>query len=261
MSTSLFYFTGTGNSLKVARDLANELRDAKIVDISKAINAEIDQSAEKIGIIFPVYIFGMPLIVSKFIKKLKADKTKYIFAIATYGGMPADTLGQTAKELRSLGLKLSAGFAIRMPGNYTPLQEAIAQEKQNEMFRIESARIKEIAAKVKEKKQEGIEKGNFITNAVFSGIIYNLYAGKIPFMDRDFWVDENCTSCGTCVKVCPVSNIELINKRPVWLHRCEQCFACLQWCPAEAIQCGKNTVGRKRYRNPEIKLVDLIANI
>ena len=87
-------------------------------------------------------------------------------------------------------------------------------------------------------------------------------------MDGRFRVDETCTSCGICEKVCPAANIRLepasgVNpeaasaKQPVWLHRCEQCYACLQWCPEAAIQWGDKTAGRDRYHHPEVKVTDL----
>jgi ferredoxin len=259
MTTTLFYFTGTGNCLKVCRDLAKELGDTEIISIPKAINSEIDLSADRIGIIYPVYMFGMPLILSRFIKKLSSAKDKYIFAIATYGGMPADSLGQTSRELKATGLKLSAGFGITMPGNYTPLYEAVKIEKQESMFAKEGARIKEIAAIIRERKEARIEKNNFLTNALLSGLVYRAGSPRIPYMDRDFWSNGSCDSCGTCAKVCPVNNIELIDRKPVWMHKCEQCFACLQWCPKEAIQYGKNTASRRRYHHPEISIQDIIS--
>jgi ferredoxin len=257
MSTTIFYFTGTGNCLKVARDLAAELGDAEVISIAKAINKEIDLLTERIGIVYPVYMFGMPLIVKEFIGKLKSGKDKYIFAVATYGGMAGSALGQTARQLTSQGMQLSAGFSVKMPGNYTPLYEAIPLEKQNKLFAEERQRIKAIAETVKEKRQVKIENGPFLLNLFFSGLLYNLFSPKIPLMDRDFWADEKCTSCGTCAKVCPVNNIEIINGRPVWLHKCQQCMACLHWCPVEAIQYGKKTSGRRRYRHPEVKVEDM----
>ncbi|MEA3560983.1 MAG: EFR1 family ferrodoxin, partial [Candidatus Omnitrophota bacterium] len=145
MRTTIFYFSGTGNCLKVAGDLVSELDDAEIVSIPKVINREIDCSAERIGIVFPVYIFGMPLLVENFIKRLKPEKDKYIFAVATYGGMAADTLGQAARQLKRQGLKLSAGFLVKMPGNYTPLYEAIPVKKQQKIFAAGQQRIKNIA--------------------------------------------------------------------------------------------------------------------
>jgi NAD-dependent dihydropyrimidine dehydrogenase PreA subunit len=42
--------------------------------------------------------------------------------------------------------------------------------------------------------------------------------------------------------------------RPAWEGQCTLCLACLHRCPAEAIQYGKETVGKGRYVNPRVKL-------
>lgn len=34
MSTSIYYFTGTGNSLKIAKDLREELKDTKLIQMN-----------------------------------------------------------------------------------------------------------------------------------------------------------------------------------------------------------------------------------
>jgi MinD superfamily P-loop ATPase len=47
-------------------------------------------------------------------------------------------------------------------------------------------------------------------------------------------------------------------RRPAWQHHCEQCFACLHWCPAQAIQYGKHTAGRTRYHHPDVMAKDII---
>ena len=77
-------------------------------------------------------------------------------------------------------------------------------------------------------------------------------------MDSGFYADENCINCQTCEKICPVNNIKMKKKKPVWQHNCEQCFACLQWCPKQAIQFGEHTIGNKRYRHPDVKAADLM---
>ncbi|MFH0935404.1 MAG: EFR1 family ferrodoxin [Candidatus Omnitrophota bacterium] len=257
MKTSIFYFSGTGNCLKVAHDLAAELGDSEVISIPKAIGSQLDLSAGTIGIVYPVYMWGMPLIVARFIEKLKPAGDKYIFAVATYGGICGNALGQTARQFESQGQRLSAGFAVKMPGNYTPLYGAIPEEKQVRIFRKEEERVKEIARIVKDKRPYKIEK-NFILINLLSRFIYKLGSPKIPVMDTGFWVDEKCNGCGICEKVCPVDNIKLSSGRPVWQHKCEQCMACLQWCPQEAIQYKKSTLTRKRYRNPQVTLIDLL---
>jgi flavodoxin/NAD-dependent dihydropyrimidine dehydrogenase PreA subunit len=259
MRTVIFYFTGTGNCLKVARDLAAELGEAEVVSIARAISEKKALTADCIGIIYPVYMFGMPLIIKRFIDQLAADKNNYIFAVATYGGLAGAALAQTAGQLKRRGLKLSAGFCVRMPGNYTPLYGAIPREKQDQLFEKEKQKIKEISVAVKDKKNKITGRGFFLVNMFFSGLLYNLCSSKIPFMDKDFWADEKCTRCGICAKVCPVNNIKLVDGKPSWLHKCEQCLACLHWCPVEAIQYAKATAGRKRYRHPQIKLEDMYS--
>jgi flavodoxin/Fe-S-cluster-containing hydrogenase component 2 len=259
MNTTIFYFTGTGNSLKVARDLEVELGDAEVSSIPRAISEKKVLTAERIGIVYPVYMFGMPLIIKKFINQLAADKNNYIFAVATYGGLAGGAISQAASQLKRRGLKLSAGFSVQMPGNYTPLYGAIPEEKQNQEFARQQQKVKEIAAVVREKKDKLADCGSFPVNLIFSCLLYNLASPRIPLMDKDFWVNEKCTRCGICAKVCSVNNITLIDGKPNWQHRCEQCFACLQWCPAEAIQYAKSTLGRKRYHHPQVTLEDMYS--
>ena len=259
MKTTLYYFSGTGNSLVVARHLARELGETEIIPMAKVINnEEISSDSEGIGIIYPVYMWGMPLMVVNFIRKLNLNKDKYIFAIATYGGMVGGALRQTDNELRAKGLKLKAGFAVMMPGNYTPLYEAIPFDKQKKMFREEEKRIKEIAHIIKETQESKVEMSFPLITLVFSKVLYELFSPKIKTMDRSFWADKKCNSCGVCQRVCPVGDIRMNEGKPEWLNHCEQCLACLHWCPQEAVQFGKKTSARKRYHHPEVVVEDFL---
>ena len=92
MKTKLFFFSGTGNSLKMARDLAAELGDAEVVPIPEALKKLGSIDADRIGIVFPVYMWGLPLIVAEFCRRLLAPSSAYIFGVATCGSW---TLGTT----------------------------------------------------------------------------------------------------------------------------------------------------------------------
>ena len=258
MKTKLFFFSGTGNSLKVARDLAAEIGDAEVVAIAEALKQQGNVAAERIGIVFPVYMWGLPLIVADFCRKLAAAPSAYIFGVATCGSSAGATLIQMKLILGERQLTLSAGFVVVMPGNYTPLYGAPEEKKQEQMFARATQKVSQIAAVVKAGVPARIEAGNCIFNLLSSGLIYRLCSPRIPRMDGRFRANDRCNSCGICEKVCPVGNIEIRAGRPVWLHKCEQCFACLHWCRQEAIQWGSATAGRKRYRHPAIAVNDLI---
>ena len=64
---------------------------------------------------------------------------------------------------------------------------------------------------------------------------------------KAFYADQTCTGCGKCVKVCPLNNVTMNNKKPVWGKHCTHCMACICHCPAEAIEYGRKSVGKPRY--------------
>ena len=211
------------------------------------------------GLVFPVHIWGLPHRVMDFVNRLPAGKAAYYFALAVNAGQVAATLTQLKKIMKARGLTLSAGFSLVMPSNYIPWGGAASADEQQQKFAGTAEKIKDIAATIAEGKAGPVEKGPLWQNLVLSGLCYKLAYSKIPKMDKNFWTDDKCNSCAICTSVCPSGNILLNAGKPVWQGRCEQCLACIQWCPLEAIQYGKKTSGYARYHHPEIRLSDMLA--
>ena len=258
MKTDLFFYTGTGNSLWTARMLAKELGDAEIIPISRTSGDPIVSGAEAIGIIFPVHIWGLPRRVIAFVDALEKNGSRYHFAVAVNAGQVAATLLQLNKRMQTRGLTLSSGFELAMPSNYIPWGGPGPEAEQ--IRRIEAAREKigRIAAAVAAREKRPVEKGPLWQNIIFTGF-NRLSFSRVPTMDKGFWVDEKCNVCGVCKTICPCGNIDLQADRPVWRHHCEQCLACIQWCPQEAIQFGKKTPRYKRYHHPKVTLQEMIV--
>lgn len=78
-------------------------------------------------------------------------------------------------------------------------------------------------------------------------------------MVKNYHVTEKCNGCGTCERICPVGNIKMVDMKPRWGNTCEQCVACIQWCPAKAIEYADKTAKRRQYRHPEVKISDLLS--
>jgi len=257
MPVTIFYYTGTGNSLWIARKLAADLGDTELISIPRFELDSKEIKSETIGLVFPVHIWGVSAPVLRFIDTLAKLKPQYLFAIATNGGQVANTLVQLKKVLAQRNLTLASGFSITMPSNYIPWGGPGPAEIQQQKFQAAAEKIPRIAELVKARQTLPVERGSLWQRIVFSAF-YKMSFNQVPKMDRQFWVDEKCNHCEICQKVCPAGNITIVDGKPVWHQRCEQCYACLQWCPQEAIQYGKKTPQYERYRHPEVALKDVL---
>lgn len=256
MNTTIYYFSGTGNSLKVAKDLSEQLENAKIVKISnKNMSYYKDTQSKKIGFVFPVYFFSIPIMLKNFIENLQISNDAYVFAVATYGG----SIGAPFKEIKSLlkqkNVQLSAEFAMMMPGNYQLLYAPVSLEEQTKLFKNEQEQINSIVSAVKANQQV-----NYKVNPLINTLTKPLYSMlfKPKEKDKNFWTDEKCNGCEICSKVCPANNIMMKEGKPTWEHQCEACLACMQWCPQKSIQYKKSTIKRGRYHHPEIELKEFL---
>jgi Flavodoxins len=258
MPTIIYYFTGTGNSLQCARDIADGLGGATLIPMQKATEKEVFPAADCIGLVFPVYAWGLPHAVKRFIRRLSGkNKGRYIFAVATSGGRFAGALVLTRRKLRAKGLRLSAGFSVVMPTNFILLHQT-SEEKQKSLFDAMKAKVGEIVSAVKSREQRKVETGPLSDRLLRTGIIYRFASPFFKRMDHSFRTDQRCTGCGLCSRVCPARNIAFQDGVPKWKHHCEMCLSCLNLCPGKAIQYGKMTEGKQRYQNPYVDVKDLM---
>lgn len=255
MKTVIYWFSGTGNSLAAAKTLAERCGDAELVSMAKALENP-PPAAERIGLVFPVYAFCPPALVARFVEKLNASPESYIFSVVTYAGLPGCTLEILRRMLRKRGLDLTASWGVKMPENYPPFGGAPAPEKQQTVNAVAEEQLCKIAAELQQSPRGRHEKINPVWKMV-SRIIYPSFQKRAARADRSFRADANCNGCGICVKVCPVKDIEMIDGKPKWLGRCEQCYACFHWCPQKAVQCGRSEK-QHRYHHPAVSLADFI---
>jgi len=266
LKSEIFYFSGSGNSYAVARDIADEL-NAKLLPIIPLVKQDtIKSDSRVIGIVFPIYDFKAPEIVNSFIKKLTNLESRYIFAVCTYGVMPLKTMKKLNKTLNLFNGNLSGGFTVKMPHNGLGYNK-ISEVKQKKMFTKWNQKNKIIINYVKKQKQGTLECTGGFGYIVLLGIFIRMIPKLIPMLGRalikgwdslGFYFDENCNSCGICEKVCPVDNIKMIKDKPIWGDNCLSCFACIHWCPQESIQIANLTKKMNRYHHPDITLKDII---
>ncbi len=271
MSVEIYYFSGTGNSLIVAQDIAEKI-NANLIPIASQIEKKvITANADTIGIVFPVYYGDIPLIIKRFAEKLDNISNKYIFAVCTYGGGTGDSLRTLGRIIHSRGGELSAQYGVHMPQNAFYK----SWENHEKIFRKWKKKLEIISKDITIQKR-GILLSDFLLNlilfpfnklikpftkrglATLSGSSSDMPIEELMYLaDRSYSTNENCNGCGICAEVCPVHNIKITDNRPVWLNHCENCLACYNWCPHKAIQ---SEIAQKGYyyRHPDVKMSNII---
>ncbi|MCL2832974.1 MAG: EFR1 family ferrodoxin [Treponema sp.] len=246
--TTIFWFSGTGNSLYLAKCLKDNLEGAVLYPIKSGVPAEaVGGSSDIVGFVFPSYYSNLPRIVRSFAEKLDIKSGTYIFTIVSMGALGQGSVYELESLLAKKNLRLDYGRGILLNGNYVIMYNPADSQKSKTKMQKIAVKIKNISAEIAAGKQV-VKKIKFSAD--------NLYK-NIESLDAEFFTEDSCNKCGVCVKVCPAANIKL-EEKPVWLHHCEHCVACINNCPLSVIQYDKQTKGRRRYRNPMINVDELM---
>lgn len=259
-STKIFYFSGTGNSYKVAKALASELKceSIPIQKFNDSVSVELD--AEKIGIVFPAFYMRIPRIVERFLNKIEDYQNKYIFTVVTVAGISGPIFKRISEIINKKNGCLSAGFIVRMPPSYLTDANLLPSSFQEAILRKANFKIRKVVSYVNDSKAGKLESFNPIFTLLFRGLIEKRFSDGFfeATIDRNFSVDEKCSNCNSCIELCPVNNITRIDGKLTWNGKCEKCLACINWCPQKAIQFSGVPENRQRYHHPEVTIKELI---
>ena len=256
-TTMIFYFSATGNSLWVARQLGQHfgLKIVSVADSMKKGEVKFDVSSSRyILFVFPIHSWGPSVTMMKFMNRMELTGAdgKPVYAVCTCGDDCGRTDTMIKKILSVKGINLTAAFSVAMPNSYIvlPFFDVDSKEVEQRKLNEAPARIEEIEQAIEsgEPRKDLYKSGSaawFKTNVINSGF------RKYIQGETAFRVTDKCISCGLCVEVCPENNIKMgENGRPVWDKHCVQCLACIHRCPEQAIEYGKISVGKGRYKNP-----------
>jgi menaquinone-dependent protoporphyrinogen IX oxidase len=97
MKTLLAYFSGTGNSLFLAKELSGNIPDSTLLSVTKALRENMACAGfERIVIVYPVYYVGLPAIVQRFVARFDFSPFTAIYSVCTSG----DDDGELYQDVR-----------------------------------------------------------------------------------------------------------------------------------------------------------------
>lgn len=249
----IYYYSATGNTRFAARYLAERLH-TEVCDILKARDLlSVPEGDGPIGVMFPIYCWGIPPVVSEFLEKIIpiVPRERYVWGVCTCGdeaGTAMRRFGDLWKNLR--GRESDAIYSLQMPNTYVMLPGFDTDSREVEERKLKAApgRLDVIAA--------AIESHTTPVYDVQEGSLPALRSAIFPVFRKwgvtvKWWhVSDKCISCGKCAAICPARNIEMSDGRPVWGKRCFSCCACYHCCPSKAISYARFTKGKSQYLCP-----------
>lgn len=249
----IFVFSGTGNSLYIGQMLAHRLQD-EIVDISKYTKIQFlgqFNSEKPLVFVAPVYVSAPPLVVMDFVRHSQFTGNKKAYFIQTCaGGMGACPTywKEIAKEKK---FDYMGCEQVVMPQNYLVFFHTKNKETSLKIVQDSHSKVEEIIACISKQKAISMKEPTsmeIISTKLILKPYYDLFIN-----DKAFIVKDSCVGCKQCEKVCPLNNIKIIDGKPVWNNNCTHCMACINLCPKEAIEYGKKSIGKPRYKAPKYK--------
>lgn len=245
----VLYFSATGNTKYIAQMIARKLGDESM-DLLERIRTKdrsIIRSPKPYVICCPVYICEMPKFLTEFIRKQKFAGNRKVYFVFTCGGASGISGSVAAEIIKGKKMAYMGSADIKMPNNYAASNIFKTQSEDEMIYRIKSAEyvVDNIVLNIKMGRQLKIGYSMPISKAVMAPV--TAMWSKFMQPTAPFHATDKCVGCGKCVRLCPLNNMRLVDKRPVWGASCAHCMSCICSCPTEAIEYGDITQDKFKY--------------
>ena len=248
----LYYFSGTGNAKHVTEWIGEHCQSAaipvEIIKIEDGIKPVIEPTSEKklVGIISPTHGFNVPPLVLYFMLKFPRVKNADFFMANTRGGLKmyklfVPGLSGLAQILPALIFFLK-GFSVKglqpvdLPSNWMSLHPGLGPVVISSIYNRIKIKIDRFAQKILNGKRSYIALISLPFDIAIIPVSFGYFLVARFMLAKTFLATSKCTSCGLCVKQCPVKALKMKNDRPYWTFDCESCMRCMNNCPARAIE-------------------------
>ena len=276
--TEIYYFSGTGSSLHIARELQKRIPGTKLLPIVSFLHQEyIELQSEIIGLVFPIYLNSTPIPVREFIRKIRFKSNQFVFAVTTNCGYPGRIDLYLEKLLKERGKKLDAYYTIKMISNSpkgllpsfmikqnwaSTITEEVISSLEMEVQKELDIIGKSIIGKEKNTGKDSPNPESALFKKFYLLLHYPLqWNAENTKTELGYYVDATCNGCAICEQVCPSYKIKMYEGKPLWQKEvhCYYCYACFNLCPEQAILVKNYTHKDGRYVYPGVSTADIAA--
>ncbi|MBN2793953.1 MAG: EFR1 family ferrodoxin [Clostridia bacterium] len=235
-SIHIVYFSGTGGTEYAAQLLREkcslETMAVKVSKLYQNNHVEINPE-ETLMIMYPVYAADAPRAIYSFINSLpKGHNEVVIIPVSGGGNVSPNTAcsSQVKSKLKRKGYRVQKEYHLVMPSNFIMATE---DRFALELIHVLPNKCHMIA---KEILNETIRLKKPLKRDHVIRVLCSLEKQGAKVFGKTMKVMDPCTGCGLCEKICPKSNIKLIEGKPQFSWSCELCMGCIYACPVQAIK-------------------------
>jgi len=246
----MFYFSGTGNSKYIA-ELFCQNKDIPCHSIEEGIDFdERIVSHDVIGFCYPVYMSCVPRIMREFVARhMEALKGKKIIIFCTQLILSGDGTRKLARLFPKGHVDVIYTEHFFMPNNmndifFLPLASKKSLKK---ALARERKRVESVCQDIDNGK---IKRRGFTFVGWLLGVPQTLFMGATEKRaNRSVSIDDDCTKCGLCLRVCPMDNFIVRDEKIVHNHNCTMCYRCINICPEKAISVLLDGKVKRQYKD------------
>ena len=245
-------FSGTGNSHYVAQRIADALSDPllRLNDRIKSGDTAPLETGQRLILVTPTYAWRIPRLVEDWLLKTELTGAGQAWFVMTCGSEIGNADAYNRRLCQAKSLTCMGTAQIVMPENYIAMFNAPQPGEARQIVARAEPDIDRTIAAIAAGQPFPPPRNN-LYDRFMSGPVNPLFY-SLFVKDRAFTVSDACTGCGLCACLCPTNNITLQSGRPIWGGHCTHCMACICHCPAAAIEYGRKSLGKPRYRFPAL---------
>lgn len=257
MSYIILYFSGTGNSELLAKEITKRLEakgeGVELLSIeNKKELALLDFNGKTIGFGYPIYKFTYPDIFHSVLPLInQLVETNPYFQFSSYARFPSNSFFDFSEQLDSDKFNLIAQKAFKSPScGISSRKEMDDYEYKSVMFFEDDMhnKLDSFVESIRLANSIHPKKSMSLFDQQKKKLVKNIEITKYPHLSIQY---TTCISCGICVKNCPSNNLKrnanIDNVRIVDSVNCLHCLRCMHHCPVNAISFGPLTKGNKQY--------------
>ena len=251
----ILYFSGTGNSMAISRQLAERLGE-QVMTLSRAVARDLSQE-RRIGLVFPCYWFNAPRAVTELLPRLQLPKDAYVFIVIPCGAQAGNAIWTVRRMLAAKGIDVAYSHKIRVPDNSAV---GFGRNPNDQVWKFDryAGRLERIAADI----AAGVHRCHYAWWGLAGALcaIPAVQRRTLPMLTPAVNADR-CIACCICAQVCPQGNIAIRDGKACCGDDCTQCLACVHFCPHQAVEINsKPTPKAHQYHHPKVTVDDILGN-